>query len=174
MENGAFRRDLYHRLNVIHLSVPPLRRRPADIPFLAEHFLRKHANSSVTLSPRVMQRFLDYPWPGNVRELENTILYMLAVSSDRVLRADNLPTNLHYDLGGTGLPPVNSESPLPLAEIERRHILEVIEHTRGDVTAAAHILGIGKTTLYRKMKLYARDRSVSSPDQGLARKAAGA
>jgi transcriptional regulator with PAS, ATPase and Fis domain len=173
IESGAFRRDLYHRLNVIHLSVPALRDRKGDIPMLAAYFIRKHARSPATLSPQVTQRFLDYPWPGNVRELENTLQYMLAVASDRVLHLENLPTNLCHGAGAAGLPPLDGEGPLPLAEVERRHILEVVEYTQRDLTAAAHLLGIGKTTLYRKLKLYEQRRR-DPGREGLNRKAAHA
>jgi transcriptional regulator of acetoin/glycerol metabolism len=117
---------------------------------------------------------LDYPWPGNVRELENTLLYMLAVASDSVLRVENLPTNLHHGPACEDLPGLNWESPLPLAEVERHHILEVVEYTGGELTAAAHILGIGKTTLYRKLKLYAEGRGAGTSRQGLSGKAASA
>jgi len=174
IDAGSFRRDLYHRLNVIHLSVPPLRERNSDIPMLAEYFLRRHARSPATLSRPVLQRFLDYPWPGNVRELENTILYMLAVASDSVLRVENLPTNLCHGSGADRLPALDGEGPLPLAEIERRHILQVVEYTKGDMTAAAHILGVGKTTLYRKLKLYAQGRRGLAGRESLFRKAANA
>jgi two-component system response regulator HydG len=173
IQHGAFRRDLYHRLNVIHLSVPALRARKTDIPLLVDHFLRKHARSPATVSHQAMQRFLDYPWPGNVRELENTIQYMLAVASDRVLRMENLPTNLCHGSDAAGLAPLDGEAPLPLAEVERRHILEVVEYTRGDLTAAADLLDIGKTTLYRKLKLYAQSRREPSRE-GLSRAAANA
>jgi DNA-binding NtrC family response regulator len=174
IRNGSFRADLYHRLNVIHISVPPLRARRDDIPLLAEYFLRKHGPPSVSISRPVLQRLLDYPWPGNVRELENTLQYMLAVSSDGVFRSDNLPTNLEHGPKAGDLPPLSSESPLPLAEVERRHILAAVEYTRGDMTAAAHILGVGKTTLYRKLKLYARGRAESASGEDLSRKAASA
>jgi transcriptional regulator with PAS, ATPase and Fis domain len=174
IDKNSFRRDLYHRLNVIHISVPALRDRKPDIPALAAHFLGKHTRSRVTLSEQVMQQFLDYPWPGNMRELENTILYMLAVASDSVLRVENLPTNLHHGPAGEDLPPLHWESPLPLAEVERRHILEVVKYTRGDLTAAAHILDIGKTTLYRKLKLYAEGRREATARRDLSGKAASA
>ena len=174
IDSGAFRGDLYHRLNVIHLSVPALRDRKGDIPMLLEYFLRKHARSPAAVSGAVMQRFLDYPWPGNVRELENTLQYMLAVASNRVLHLENLPTNLCHGPGTAGLPAVDGEGPPPLAEVERRHILEVVEYTQGDLTAAAHILDIGKTTLYRKLKLYARGGRKPLDGQGLSRKAANA
>jgi two-component system response regulator HydG len=174
IEAGAFRRDLYHRLNVIHLSVPALRDHKVDIPVLVDFFLQKHARAPAAVSLPVMQRFLDYPWPGNVRELENTLQYMLAVASDRVLHIENLPTNLCHGPGADGLPAPNGEGPPPLAEVECRHILEVVEYTRGDLTAAAHILGIGKTTLYRKLKLYAQARREPARREGLHRNAASA
>jgi two-component system response regulator HydG len=174
IENGSFRRDLYHRLNVIHLSVPALRERDGDIPMLAEYFLRRHARSPATLSRPVLQRFQDYSWPGNVRELENTILYMLAVASDSVLRVENLPTNLCRGPGAAGLPALDGEGPLPLAEIERRHILQVVEYTKGDMIVAAHILGVGKTTLYRKLKLYAQGSRGPASRESQFRRAANA
>jgi DNA-binding NtrC family response regulator len=174
IEKDTFRRDLYHRLSVIRLSVPALRDRKSDIPALAKHFLSQHAHSGMTLSDQVLHRFLDYPWPGNVRELENAILHMLALSSDSVLRVENLPTNLRHGPSAQGLPPLGWETPLPLAEVERRHILEVVEHTRGDLTTAAHILGVGKTTLYRKLKLYDKGRRDTISGSNSSRKAAGA
>jgi DNA-binding NtrC family response regulator len=116
---------------------------------------------------------LDYPWPGNIRELENTLQYMLAVASDRVLHIENLPTNLCHGPGADGLAALSGEAPSSLAHVERRHILEVIEYTHGDLTAAAHILGIGKTTLYRKLKLYSQTGRESARE-GFHRNAAGA
>jgi two-component system response regulator AtoC len=174
IEAGSFRDDLFHRLNVIHLAVPALRERKEDVPVLVDYFLRKLGPSAVEVSRPVLQRFLEYSWPGNVRELENTLQYMLAVASDRFLRVENLPTNLCHGPDADGLPPIDGEGPPTLAEVERRHILEVVEYTLGDLTAAAHILAIGKTTLYRKLKLYSRGKRQPAGREPASRRAANA
>jgi two-component system response regulator HydG len=176
VERGAFRRDLYHRLNVISVSVPSLRERALDIPLLVRHFLKKHGRPHTVLSRELMTWFLDYPWPGNIRELENTIQYMLAFCSDSTIGMESLPSNLHHH-GSVGQrsQPGASAAPIPLAEIERRHILHVVEHTRGDLTVAAHILGIGKTTLYHRLKSYGRVwRKPAASLQAHSAQAAGA
>ena len=149
---GQFREDLYYRLKVITIRIPPLRERREDILPLAHHFLGKYAVHSVSLSRDVEQRFVNYPWPGNVRELENAIRQMVVMKSNPVVEMQDLPTNLRPkdSLNGNG-----SESVLSLYELERRHILKAMDHTNGDISAAAGMLGISKTTLYRKLKKYA-------------------
>ena len=152
---GTFRQDLYYRLNVISIRIPPLRERKSDIPLLVEHFLKKYAVHEVSLSDDVLGRLMKHPWPGNVREIENAIRSMVALRSNPVIELNDLPTKLRrsidpYQEVDLGL----ASEIIPLAEIERRHILRAIEHTRGDVQTAALLLGIGKTTLYRKLKDY--------------------
>ena len=152
---GTFRQDLYYRLNVISIRIPPLRERKSDIPPLVEHFLKKYAVHEVSLSDEVLGRLMKHPWPGNVREIENAIRSMVALRSNPVIELNDLPTKLRrsidpYQEVDLGL----ASEIIPLAEIERRHILRAIEHTRGDVQTAALLLGIGKTTLYRKLKDY--------------------
>ncbi len=152
---GTFRQDLYYRLNVISIRIPPLRERKSDIPLLVEHFLKKYAVHEVSLSDEVLGRLMKHPWPGNVREIENAIRSMVALRSNPVIELNDLPTKLRrsidpYQEVDLGL----ASEIIPLAEIERRHILRAIEHTRGDVQTAALLLGIGKTTLYRKLKDY--------------------
>ncbi len=152
---GTFRQDLYYRLNVISIRIPPLRERKSDIPLLVEHFLKKYAVHEVSLSDEVLGRLMKHPWPGNVREIENAIRSMVALRSNPVIELNDLPTKLRrsidpYQEVDLGL----ASEIIPLAEIERRHILRAIEHTRGDVQTAALLLEIGKTTLYRKLKDY--------------------
>ena len=152
---GTFRQDLYYRLNVIRIRIPPLRERRSDIPLLADRFLKEYAVHEVSLSDDVLARLMRHPWPGNVRELENVIRAMVALRSNPMIEINDLPTNLRrsidpYQEVDLGL----ASEIIPLAEIERRHILRAIEHTRGDVQTAALLLGIGRTTLYRKLKDY--------------------
>ena len=167
---GTFRQDLYYRLNVIPIRIPPLRERKSDVPLLVEHFLKKYAVHQVSLSDDVLGRLMKHPWPGNVRELENVIRSMVALKSNPVIELNDLPTNLRrsidpYQEVDLGL----ASEIIPLAEVERRHILRAIEHTRGDVQTAALLLGIGRTTLYRKLKAYRgktrETRDARGPDQ---------
>jgi len=159
IKDGAFRDDLYYRLKVVTIRVPPLRERKSDILPLARHFVAKYAMQPVSVSDTVVERFLDYPWPGNVRELENTVRRMVALQSKSVLREKDLPTAFQR----RGLPRSNggdeAATILPLSEVERRHILRAVEHVKGDLQAAAHLLGIGKTTLYRKLRQYSTEEA---------------
>src|SRR6266852_1429104 len=151
---GRFRQDLYYRLNVVQLTLPPLRERKADIPLLVSAFIDKYQEGCrkiETVSPRVWSRLLAHDWPGNVRELENAIERAMALGSGPILHVGDLPSNLHY--------PASERAPekdelLPLEELERRAILRTLRETGGDKLAAARMLGIGKTTLYRKLKQY--------------------
>jgi DNA-binding NtrC family response regulator len=173
VEKGTFRRDLYFRLNVITLRLPPLRTRVEDIPDLVEHFLRRYGRGHI-MSVEAMQALLSYTWPGNVRQLEHCIQHMVAVNSGPVLHPRDLPTMLVNHLGhGEQSSPIHSDlaamaqslnpmpehgllqSPIvPLPELERRAILDALRYTKGDRTMAASLLGIGRTTLYRKLKDY--------------------
>ena len=151
---GTFRQDLYFRLNVVQIKLPPLRERKSDIPLLVTSFLEKFSgtqDSTRTISEEAMRQLIAYDWPGNVRELENAIERAVALSSGPILHVADLPTNLQY--------PTTERAPdkhelLPLEELERRAILRTLLETAGDKLAAARILGIGKTTLYRKLKQY--------------------
>src|SRR5579883_197234 len=155
---GDFRRDLYFRLNVLALKIPPLRDRKQDIPHLVEHFLERLSRDSGqerVLSDEALKAMLAYDWPGNVRELENCIERAWAMSSNSNLNMTDLPTYIRNALAPakTG----SSEGPkiIPLADLEKAAILGAIEQLRGDKLLAAKMLGIGKTTLYRKLKEYA-------------------
>ena len=152
---GEFRRDLYFRLNVLSLRIPPLRERRQDIPLLAETFLeriscvsgRKHE-----LSEDAMKALIAYDWPGNVRELENYIERCCAFNSGPVIGTADLPGSI-----GASEQPVNGSPKgriAPLSDLERQAILGAIAQLNGDKLTAAKLLGIGKTTLYRKLKGY--------------------
>ncbi|MGB0036770.1 MAG: sigma-54 dependent transcriptional regulator [Candidatus Acidiferrales bacterium] len=154
VRQGAFRQDLFFRLNVVQIKLPPLRERKGDIPLLVNSFLEKFndAHGRVqTISEDAMGRLMAYDWPGNVRELENAIERAIALGSGPVLHVGDLPSNLQYGMGERL--PENDEL-LPLEELERRAILRALREAAGDKLAAARMLGIGKTTLYRKLKQY--------------------
>ncbi len=183
VEKGTFRRDLYYRLNVVNVRLAPLRERKEDIPVLMQHFLRKYG-SGHTFTQEAMDAMLSYEWPGNVRELENMIQQMVAVRTGPLLHLNDLPSpvqNFLYARRGPGValaatangsyarpasvaaapapaPDLDTrflDSPiLPLTEMERRAIVNALEYTKGDRLMAAGLLGIGRTTLYRKLKEY--------------------
>ena len=154
---ARFRKDLFYRLNVINIHIPPLRERREDIPALVEHFTRRYAIHSVSIAEDVMEAFLSYHWPGNVRELENAIRRMMALKSNPVVQVGDLPSSLRNFAEHLQSPVQHPDEILPLAEIERRHILKAVERTRGDISTAAIMLQIGRTTLYRKMKQYRKE-----------------
>jgi two-component system response regulator HydG len=151
---GSFRQDLYFRLNVVQVKLPPLRERKSDIPLLVTSFLEKFSASQQTtrnISEDAMRQLIAYDWPGNVRELENAIERAVALGSGPLVHVADLPTNLQHPT--TERIPEKNEL-LPLEELERRAILRTLREMAGDKLAAARILGIGKTTLYRKLKQY--------------------
>lgn len=155
IQAGVFRQDLYFRLNVIQIKLPPLRQRKADIPRLVDYFLGKLSDSTYTaraISNEALQRLIDYDWPGNIRELENVIHCAVALCAHTILRVEDLPTRFLCEAAQET--PVNND-PLNLADLEQRAIFRAMERAHNDKTAAARQLGIGKTTLYRKLIRYA-------------------
>ena len=179
VEKGTFRRDLFYRLNVVNLRIAPLRDRKEDIPGLISHFLTRYGKSH-TLTQEALEAMLSYDWPGNVRELENCIQHMVAINSGPLLHVGELPSMLQNHLiakktqfmsvavgshplakppgeasahehrsPDQGRPPI-----VPLTQMERQAIIEALEYTKGDRAIAANLLGIGRTTLYRKLKEY--------------------
>jgi len=180
VEKGTFRRDLFYRLNVVNLRLAPLRDRKEDIPALLAHFLRRYGRNH-TLTQETLEAMLSYDWPGNVRELENSIQHMVAINSGPLLHVNELPSMLQnhlfakksqYVSAAVGSPslakppaeaashqhrgnPDSSRPPvIPLNQMERKAILDALEYTQGDRAVAANLLGIGRTTLYRKLKEY--------------------
>jgi DNA-binding NtrC family response regulator len=188
VEQGKFRKDLYFRLNVVNLKIPPLRERRADIPLLAIHFLarmERESGKERTFSDESLRVMSDYDWPGNVRELKNAIERACALTSGPVLHLGDLPTQLQdfrmqrvaaatevpvsTDAAATARPAwgtgTTEEGIVSIAEMEKQAILGTIRQLKGDKLLAAKLLGIGKTTLYRKLKEYgltdAQEDSVS-------------
>jgi transcriptional regulator with PAS, ATPase and Fis domain len=177
VERGAFRRDLYYRLNVVTVKLAPLRERKEDILPLAQHFLNRYGRNH-TMTQEVVDALHAYEWPGNVRELENCIQQMVAINTGPLLHTADLPSAVQNFLcagrahamvmaaGHNGLATAPPKMPVasdftgtpipivPLIEMERRAIMHALEHTRGDRSVAASLLGIGRTTLYRKLKEY--------------------
>lgn len=181
VERGNFRQDLYYRLNVVTLKLAPLRERRDDIEPLVQHFLERYSPQH-RFTREAMDVLRQYDWPGNVRELENCIQHMVAIHTGPLLHVHDLPSPIRNYLAarrkpvasaavaarGPGsaqfrsrpLPPAPEapapEDPpvLPLEEVERRAILEALRYTNGDRAVAASLLGIGRTTLYRKLKEY--------------------
>jgi len=154
---GMFRRDLYFRLNVLSLRIPALRERRQDIPLLAGFFLDRLSRTSGqerTLSEEALKILLAYDWPGNVRELENCLERSCAFTSNAIIQVRDLPSDIHgthnLAVGGNG-----SAKIVPIEQLEKQTILNTIEQLNGDKLQAARLLGIGKTTLYRKLKEYA-------------------
>jgi two-component system response regulator HydG len=158
---GSFRRDLYFRLNVLSLKIPPLRERRQDIPLLVGHFMERVSRESGmarSISDDAMKALLDYDWPGNVRELENYLERACAMTTNPEIQLRDLPSSLHGvpDLLAPPLPLQGKI--LPMAELERQTILNALVQLNGDKLLAARLLGIGKTTLYRKLKEYASQK----------------
>ncbi len=159
IHQGAFREDLFYRLNVIALGLAPLRDRREDIPVLAEHLLDRHGSKlgrQLRLSADALDRLLAYPWPGNVRELENTMERSAILSRTETVGPDDLPP--HVAAGTTlgrspALPPQQT-----LANVERAHVVQTLERCGWNHSRTAEALGIGRTTLWRKLKEYGLER----------------
>jgi DNA-binding NtrC family response regulator len=181
VEKGTFRRDLFYRLNVVNMRLAPLRDRKEDIPALIAHFLARYGKGH-TLTQETLEAMLTYDWPGNVRELENAIQHMVAINSGPLLHVSELPSMLQNQLLSRkgqflsvavgahpfakppaeatahehrSMAPESRQSPIvPLMQMERKAIMDALEYTKGDRAVAANLLGIGRTTLYRKLKEY--------------------
>lgn len=150
--NGRFRKDLYFRLSVFRILLPPLRQRRDDILLLAQHFIglyaRQIGRTAPSLSTEAKNIFLAYPWPGNVREMMNAIEHALIVCEDEITRHD-LPIDML-----TGDTSTAADDSFDLKSVERNHIIKVLHHTHGNKTETARMLKIGLTTLYRKIEEY--------------------
>ncbi len=175
IESGAFRRDLYHRLCVVTIDLPPLEQRREDIVPLMDHFrkqlAKRHQKTIQSVTPTVTQQFFKYGWPGNVRELRNSLETMVVLDQDGVLDVDDLPPQLSESVdlaevsagGGQGLADLVGR---PLADIERVFIEETLKYTNQNREKAAQLLKIGARTLYRKIKEYdEQDRDSTEPSE---------
>lgn len=165
VDEGTFREDLYYRLNVVAIDLPPLRERPGDIPLLMEHFLKdlsKRIGKEVEGFSRTARKaLLSYHWPGNIRQLRNTIESMLVMDTDGLLDVDGLPADIaplvaHDDGSSEGDAASGADSLIgrPLSEVEKYYIQRALDLTDGNREETARLLGIGERTLYRKIKEY--------------------
>jgi len=151
VEEEKFREDLYYRINVFSIFLPPLRKRKSDIIMLANHFIQKYARSmgkpKKSIASNVQEMMLEYSWPGNVRELENAIERAMVIGKGPEITIEDLP--LHINTTEKSNP-----GKVKLSDLEKDHILRILEETGGNVTKAANLLGIDRVTLYNKMKKY--------------------
>ena len=158
VEQGRFREDLFYRLDVVHLEVPPLRARGTDVLLLADTFLqrlsKRDGRPAPKLTPDIAARLLAYEWPGNVRELLNLLERVMALSTGELIRVEDLPERVRR--GGPTITPDAAEpgTVLPLAEVEKRYILKVLGLLDGNKRKAAEALGLDRSTLYRKLQAY--------------------
>jgi len=161
---GNFRQDLYYRLDVIAIHLPPLRERADDIPLLAQHFLRYYGQESgkpvTAFSDEAMELLCSYPWPGNIRELENAIEQAVALSYQPVLTPEDLPHDVREQREAriASLAPENTQFVFPdtpsLEEVKKRYVLHVLQLTGGNVSATARILNVDRRSLYRMLARY--------------------
>lgn len=175
VQRGAFREDLFYRLNTITLKLPPLRKRKDDIPLLVEHFLRSSSSGQFgpsknrpieKISPEVLDAFLHYQWPGNIRELQNTIERLLILSENGEIKADDIPSSIRMSqLKSPELTPVEFATNTPLEDVEKNHILKTLELNQGNKTKTAQHLGITIKTLYNKLHRYGLLQKQSASDQ---------
>ena len=153
---GRFREDLYYRLNVVNIKLPPLRERREDIPLLAKHFLKKYCieykKEINSISDHALDYLMAYPFPGNVRELENIIERAVIVCQGETLRAENLPE--HITGQQKEIQAATGDRLTTLEELEKEHIARVLKHTRGNISQAAQILGVQRNTIKNKIKRY--------------------
>ena len=151
MAAGTFREDLYYRINVFTIAIPPLRERRADILPMARYFIEKYARAmgraEKTIAPEAEEIILTHPWPGNVRELENAIERAMVVGRTSRVEAGDLPLKANGKEAGSG-------GVMTLEEVEKQQIIKVLQNTEGNVTRAAALLGIDRVTLYNKLKKY--------------------
>ncbi|MBK8321886.1 MAG: sigma-54-dependent Fis family transcriptional regulator [Betaproteobacteria bacterium] len=157
VESGAFRMDLYYRLRIVEIVLPPLRERRNDIPLLANYFLARHSarlrKPSKGIATRALGSLMRHNWPGNARELENAIQSMLILSETDMLDIDVLPPGIEREGAGSSRA-VEMMEPQSLEEIEAYFIAKTLRETQGNRATAAEILGIDKSTLWRKIKRY--------------------
>jgi DNA-binding NtrC family response regulator len=159
--DGRFREDLYYRLKVVTLRIPPLRERPEDIPLLADHFLdvfaQEHGKHPLRLSPEALERLSRFSWPGNVRQLKNVIESIVVFHQNELVEVKDLPPEVResatVSAAGGRVQSVTGET-RTMDEIERQAILETLDRTGGHRAKAADLLGIGLRTLQRKLKEY--------------------
>jgi two-component system response regulator HydG len=165
VRQGRFREDLYYRLNVVTLTLPPLRARRQDVPLLIDHFLRelvaRHGRGPVAVDPEAQRRLLAYDWPGNIRELQNVLERAMLLAEQDVIGPEHLPPDVRAPLGGSAAPAAaptaGGEAPDPsplrsLEEVDRDHVLRVLTAMRGNRDETSRVLGISRRTLSRMIQ----------------------
>ena len=168
VEQGRFRQDLYYRLNVVVVRVPPLRERLDDLPLLAAHFIRKHGGEKPpSLSPDALEAMATYPWPGNVRELENAVLHAIALHHGDVIGAESLPSaivgrkasssSLSVSIDDGELEPLTEAKRRASAAFEKRYLVKVMEKAKGSVSEAARLAGLDRTNFRRLLQRHGID-----------------
>ncbi|HMG21288.1 MAG TPA: sigma-54 dependent transcriptional regulator [Kofleriaceae bacterium] len=175
VEQGRFRQDLFYRLNVVVLSVPPLRERLEDLPILAAHFLRKHGGGRpLSLSPDALDVMSAYPWPGNVRELENAVMHAIALHQGEVLVPESLPTTIVSrgngrltasipvagPDGGEDLPPLTEAKRRASAVFEKNYLTLAMERAKGSISEAARLAGLDRTNFRRLLQRHGIDATL--------------
>jgi two-component system response regulator HydG len=151
---GRFRADLFYRVNVLRIDVPPLRDRQEDVLSLAQHFLERHrgpARPDLRFSPTALRKLLDYDWPGNVRELENCVARVCAMTRGDEITLDDLPTSVRTTRASRPADIVEDADLITLDEMERRYIRAVLQACRGNKSQAARVLGLDRRALYRRI-----------------------
>ncbi len=158
IENGSFRKDLFFRLNVVTIKMPSLRDRKEDIPALVQRFIERYAPSSreIEISDKALSGLMSYPWPGNIRELENCIQRTVSLGSGKYVQLQDLPSSIQYVVARKSK---SGDDLRTLQALEQQAIRDVLKTTGGDRIRAAQVLGIGKTTIYRKLKEYGIESS---------------
>jgi two-component system response regulator AtoC len=164
VEEGKFRDELYYRLNVLELFIPPLRKRRDDIPPLSGYFLDKFAKefkkNVECISKEVISTFMSYDFPGNVRELEHIIERAVIVADGNTIEFKHLPRRFHKAVS----PPLDATKKfMTLAEMQKKYILEVLEATGGNKSKTTELLGISRAALWRKLKQYKEDKHRTTP-----------
>jgi len=166
VKSGRFREDLFYRINVVPISIPPLKERKEDIPDLAKHFLNKYSTKNekifIDFSPQAMEILMNYDWPGNVRELENIVERMVVLNNDSRIKVEHIPVQIKNvvdkqqisDLPEPSMAPLDGQKIIPLEMVEKYAIEMALKRCFGNVTEAARKLKIGQATLYRKIKRY--------------------
>ena len=168
VSEGRFRADLFYRLNVIPITLPPLRARRDDLPLLVDYFLKKltpAGGQSKTLDRDAMELLVKYDWPGNVRELENLIERAVILDEDELIDPSDLPDAVRFGSSARGSLVIDTPT-MTLDELEREYILKVLNHTNWQKKRASEILGINASTLYRKLLSYGVDKPGAGNDDG--------
>jgi two-component system response regulator PilR (NtrC family) len=158
VSTGTFREDLFYRLNVVPINIPPLRDRKEDIPLLIEHFLNKFSANNITLSHDALRVLINYPWKGNIRELENLIERMLLLSDNDIITLNDIPAEiLSAELAATGLPEIDDNGinlEKIIEEIEKGYLLTALERGKGIKTEAARLLGLSFRSFRHRLQKY--------------------